>query len=99
MMWKRVLLSAVFAAVAVLTAFFLSKALLTRWHSLTEPHGDGQVGLSILFGSAIICYSVASWRSGASCLQTVDLDSGESANHQFRTFVFGGNAVRTPQAS
>jgi len=54
MTWKRVSLAALLATVTVPAAFFLFRALLTRWYLITETHGDGQVGLSIVGGSAII---------------------------------------------
>jgi hypothetical protein len=54
MTWKRVLIVALLAIVTVLAAFFISTALLTRWYIFTETHGDGQVSLSIVGGSAIV---------------------------------------------
>lgn len=35
-------------------SFLLSRAVLTEWYLRTLTHGDGQVGLSIFFGSLLI---------------------------------------------
>ena len=58
MTWKRVALASTLGAAALPIGFFLSEATLSRWYMCTDPHGDGQVGLSIFFGSlfnALIC--------------------------------------------
>ncbi len=54
MLWKRTSLAALPAVIAVPAAFFLSKALLTRWYLIADSRDDGQTGLSIIFGSVIV---------------------------------------------
>ena len=52
MTWKRLALALLSTVVAIPVSFLVSKAGLTQWYMHTDPHGDGQLGLSIVFGSA-----------------------------------------------
>ncbi|WP_267383098.1 hypothetical protein, partial [Sphingomonas sp. GC_Shp_6] len=59
--WKRLALALLLGTIALPLGFVASEAALTRWYLQTETHGDGQVGLSIFFGSlfnALICGAV-----------------------------------------
>ena len=54
MTWKRLALAALLSAVTVLASFFSVQTIQTEWYARIEPHGDGQVGMSIFFGSAFV---------------------------------------------
>lgn len=59
MTWKRLALAFLLASIAIPTGFFASEAVLARWYEHTEARShDGQIGLSIIFGSvfdALVC--------------------------------------------
>ena len=61
MTWKRFALAALLASATLPLGFFLSKAALAEWYMHLDERGDGQVGMSVLFGSlfnALICGAV-----------------------------------------
>jgi hypothetical protein len=59
MTWKRLALAFLLASIALPAGFFASEAALTLWYEHTEAGShDGQIGLSIVFGSvftALVC--------------------------------------------
>ena len=54
MTWKRLSLALLLTVVAIPVIFLAVKAGMTQWYIYKDPHGDGQLGLSIVFGSAFI---------------------------------------------
>ena len=50
MIWKRLVTASAWAILVLITTFFVCKEGLTLWYEHTHST-DGQVGLSVLFGS------------------------------------------------
>ena len=58
MTWKATALAFLLAVIALLTSFLLTKMILTWWYMRPGAYGDGQAGLSIVYGSigfAMLC--------------------------------------------
>lgn len=52
MTWKRLAFALLLTVIVIPVSFLVAEAGLTQCYMHTDPHGDGQLGLSIVFGGA-----------------------------------------------